>query len=73
MVVEQLDVPGLQDHLQGQLLRGGQLVEEGHGLVVRRGQPGHLREALTQQVVVVAVVDAQGALYRRCRSSELHL
>ena len=63
VVVEQLDVARLQDHLQRQLLAGGQLVEQRHGLVVRRCQPGHLWEALTQQVVIVAVVHAEVALH----------
>ena len=62
MIVEQLDVSGLQDHLQRELLRGRQLVEQRHRLVVRRRQARHLREALAQQVVVVAVVHAQVAL-----------
>lgn len=63
VVVEQLDVARLQNHLQRQLLAGGQLVEQRHGLVVRRCQPGHLWEALTQQVVIVAVVHAEVALH----------
>ena len=62
VVVEQLYVAGLQDHFQAQLARGRQLVEQRHRLVVGRRQPRHLLETLTQQVVVVRVVDAQVAL-----------
>ena len=69
VIVKKLDVSRLQDQLQRQLLRGCQLVEERHRLVVRRSQAGHLREALTQQVVVVAVIHTQVPLQDIGRTS----
>ena len=70
VVVEELDVARLQDHLQAQLLGSCQLIEQRHGLVVRRRQARHLLEALTQQVVIVRVVDAQVALRKQPPSSK---
>ena len=62
VVVEQLDVAGLQHGGERQFRRARERVEERHGLVVRGRQAGDLWEALRCVVVIVTVVDAQVAL-----------
>ena len=62
VVVDQLDVARLEAGFHAQLVAGSQLVEELDGLQLLLRQARHLRVALAQEKVVVAVVHRQVAL-----------
>ena len=62
VVGEQLHIAGLQDVVDPNLGRCGELVEELDGLQLQLGEARDLGVALRQEVIVVAEVDAQVAL-----------
>ncbi len=61
VVAEQLDVPGLQQVIQSQLITCCQAAKQFHGIQVILGESGHLCMTLTQLKVIFAKVDAEVA------------